>query len=76
MGSDGRSVGVAGTAKHAKVGVRGSCAIHGEVGSGVPTNWSSRASHVLRAVSTWSRTMSCSSTVMVSLSQERTTMSI
>jgi hypothetical protein len=75
MGSGGRSVGVAGTAKHTKVGVR-SCVVLGIVRSGVPRNWSSRVRHVLRAVSTWSWTMSCSSTVMVSLSHERTTMSI
>jgi hypothetical protein len=41
-----------------------------------PSNCSSRASHACRPVSTWSRMMSCSSTVMVSWSHESTTLSI
>jgi hypothetical protein len=35
MGSGGGSVGIAGTTEHAKVVVRGGCAIQGEVGSGM-----------------------------------------
>jgi hypothetical protein len=35
MGSGGGSVGIAGTTEHAKVVVRGGCAVEGEVGSGV-----------------------------------------
>jgi hypothetical protein len=36
MGRSGRSVGIAGTAEHKKVVVRGGCVVQGEVGNRVP----------------------------------------
>jgi hypothetical protein len=42
MGSGGGSVGIAGTAEHAKVVVGGGCAIQGEVGVGWLTAFEGR----------------------------------
>jgi hypothetical protein len=42
MGSSGGSVGIVDTAEHAKVVVRGGCAVQGEVGSGWLTAFEGR----------------------------------